>query len=67
MSDLRALEKEKEELDEKLNLLCLHKYQHCFGHLPYAEQERINTQGHFMCAYSAILSARIQFAKEQSK
>ena len=50
---------EKRELDAKLSKLCEFKYTNSFAGLPFAEQERLNTQGHIMCQYSAILGARI--------
>jgi hypothetical protein len=58
---------EKAQLDERLKKLCDFKYTNRFDHLPYEEQERLNTQGHFMCAYSAILGERIRFAEAESQ
>lgn len=56
---------EKAELDIKLHKLCEFKYTNQFGSLPYEEQERLNTQGHLMCALSGVLGARIDFAKHK--
>ena len=53
---------EKAELDEKLEKLIEFKYTGMFSRLPFAEAERLNTQGHIMCAYSAILGERIRAA-----
>ena len=60
MDSKQNLINEKADLDEKLRRLIAHKYTGAFETLPADEQERLNTQGHFMCAYSAILSARIE-------
>lgn len=50
---------EKAELDSRLEKLCLFSNGHIFAGLPIAEQERLNTQRHLMCALSAVLGARI--------
>jgi len=51
---------EKKELDDKLEKLVQFKYNRMFSALPIHEQERLNTQGHIMCSYSAILGERIR-------
>lgn len=50
---------EKAELDSKRERLGSFKNSVQFAQLPWQEQERLNTQGHLMCAYSAILGERI--------
>lgn len=50
---------EKTELDKKLKKLNEFKHNETYCLLHTDEQERLNTQGHLMCAYSAILGARI--------
>lgn len=50
---------EKAELDDRLDKLCLFSNSRTFASLPIAEQERLNTQRHLMCALSAVLGARI--------
>lgn len=50
---------EKIELDNRLEKLCLFSNSRTFASLPIAEQERMNTQRHLMCALSAVLGARI--------
>lgn len=50
---------EKAELDERLSKLCTFTRSAMFLTLPLAEQERMNTQQHLMCALSAVLGARI--------
>lgn len=51
---------EKAELDERLEKLCLFSNGNTFPTLTIAEQERLNTQRHLMCALSAVIGARIQ-------
>lgn len=63
---IERLENEKRELDVKLGQLVSFKYTRRYSDLSFAEQERLNTQGHLMCAYSAILGARIEAAQESS-
>lgn len=55
---------EKEELDARLEKLCLFSNGNTFATLPIAEQERMNTQRHLMCALSAVLGSRIAAFKE---
>lgn len=50
---------EKAELDERLEKLVLFSNTATYATLPLAEQERMNTQRHLMCALSAVLGARI--------
>lgn len=50
---------EKEELDDRLEKLCLFCYGRTFQTLPLMERERLNQQRHLMMNYSAILGARI--------
>lgn len=50
---------EKNELDEKLEKLCLFAHSQTFAGLPLIEQERMNLQRHLMTGYSAVLGARI--------
>ena len=50
---------EKKELDAKREKLGEFKNTDNFARLPWQEQERLNTQAHLMCAYSAVLGARI--------
>lgn len=50
---------EKAELDAKIEKLGEFKYTDTFINLPWQEQERLNTQGHIMTMYSAILGERI--------
>ena len=50
---------EKAELDAKIEALGEFKYTDTFVNLPRQEQERLNTQGHIMTMYSAILGERI--------
>lgn len=50
---------EKTELDAKREKLGELKNTHIFASLPWQEQERLNTQGHLMTMYSAVLGARI--------
>jgi hypothetical protein len=50
---------EKAELDERRRKLGEFKDTEAFCRLPWEEQERMNTQGHLMTAYSAVLGARI--------
>lgn len=60
MSDYRQrLIDEKNELDKKLEALIKFKYTESFNNLWHGEKERLTTQCHLMCAYSAILGARI--------
>lgn len=67
MSDyLQRMIEEKAALDEKLAKLVAFKYSSAFDRLEPGELERLNTQGHHMCAYSAILGARIEYAKQQA-
>jgi len=51
--------KEKAELDEKLEALCLFCHGRTFETLPLMERERLNQQRHTMTVYSSILGARI--------
>jgi len=55
---------EKAELDDRLEKLCLFSNGRTFAGLPIAEQERMNTQRHLMCALSAVLGARIAAFEE---
>jgi hypothetical protein len=55
---------EKADLDAKHERLGKFKNTEAFARLPWQEQERLNTQGHLMCAYSAVLGERIAAAKE---
>lgn len=50
---------EKAELDAKREKLGAFKNTDAFARLPWQEQERLNTQGHIMTMYSAVLGARI--------
>lgn len=51
---------EKAELDDRLEKLSLFTRSDMFQvRVPLAEQERMNTQKHLMCALSAVLGARI--------
>jgi len=50
---------EKKELDDRLESLILFSNSRTFAGMPLAEQERMNTQRHLMCALSAVLGARI--------
>ncbi len=50
---------EKAELDERLEKLITFSNGNFYASLPWAEQERMNTQRHLMCALSAVLGARI--------
>lgn len=50
---------EKNALDEKREKLGEFKNTDAFARLPWQEQERLNTQGHLMTAYSAVLGERI--------
>lgn len=50
---------EKQELDAKREKLGAFKNTDNFAALPWQEQERLNTQGHLMTAYSAVLGERI--------
>lgn len=50
---------EKKELDEKREKLGNFKNTDLFASLPWQEQERLNTQGHIMTMYSAVLGERI--------
>jgi hypothetical protein len=50
---------EKAELDAKREKLGAWKNTAAFAALPWQEQERLNTQGHLMTAYSAVLGERI--------
>ncbi len=50
---------EKNELDAKREKLGAFKNTNFFARLPWQEQERLNTQGHVMTMYSAVLGARI--------
>lgn len=50
---------EKKELDEKREKLGAFKNTDFFLKLPWQEQERLNTQGHIMTMYSAVLGERI--------
>lgn len=50
---------EKVELDKRLAALVAFSNKAFFATLPKDEQERMNTQRHLMCAYSAVLGARI--------
>lgn len=50
---------EKDELDAKREKLGTFKNTDAFARLPWQEQERLNTQGHLMTMYSAILGERI--------
>lgn len=50
---------EKAELDARLEKLSLFKHSRTFASLPIIEQERMNTQGHLMCALSSVLGERI--------
>lgn len=55
---LRVVE-EKKQLDDRREKLGAFKNTDAFIALPWQEQERLNTQGHLMCAYSAVLGERI--------
>ena len=59
-NERQAVIDEKADIDSRLSQLNKYKYRGVFENLSYDEQERLNTQGHFMCAYSAILGARIE-------
>jgi len=50
---------EKVELDSKREKLGSFKNTDTFAGLPWQEQERLNTQGHLMTMYSAVLGERI--------
>lgn len=50
---------EKAELDAKREKLGQFRGTKFFASLPWQEQERLNTQAHLMCMYSAILGERI--------
>ncbi len=50
---------EKEQLDARLEKLCLFCYSQAFESLPLLERERLNMQRHLMTCYSAVLGARI--------
>ena len=50
---------EKNELDAKREKLGAFKNTDTFARLPWQEQERLNTQGHIMTMYSAVLGERI--------
>lgn len=50
---------EKQELDIKREALGRFKNSGAFALLPWQEQERLNTQGHLMTMYSAVLGERI--------
>lgn len=50
---------EKCDLDAKREKLGAFKNTRWFVELPWQEQERLNTQGHIMTMYSAVLGARI--------
>jgi hypothetical protein len=56
---------EKQELDAKRNRLGEFKTTITFARLPWQEQERLNTQGHIMTMYSAVLGARIAAFKTE--
>jgi hypothetical protein len=55
---------EKQELDTKLENLCVFSNTNTFAKLPLMEQERMNTQRHLMCALSSVLGARISHFKD---
>lgn len=56
---------EKRELDAKREKLGEFKNTDAFARLPWQAQELLNTQGHIMTMYSAVLSERLaQFNKE---
>jgi len=54
-----AILEEKRELELKRERLVEYKLSHKFPKLSCQEQELLNTQGHIMTMYSAILAARI--------
>lgn len=51
---------EKTELDARREKLSAFKNTDLFAGLPWQEQERLNTQGHLMTMYSAVLGERIR-------
>ena len=51
---------EKTELDARREKLGAFKNTDLFAGLPWQEQERLNTQGHLMTMYSAVLGERIR-------
>jgi hypothetical protein len=55
---------EKNELDAKREKLGEFKNTAYYAILDWQEQERINTQGHLMTAYSAVLGERIAAFKK---
>jgi hypothetical protein len=59
MSYITRVINEKEDLDLRREKLGKFKNTREFLNLSWQEQERLNTQGHLMTAYSAVLGARI--------